>query len=129
MVTHEQYLPQFKALLGDGSKLGAELRYAVQKVVLAAKSFGGVFPKSQLWHRKLQEAAGVGDALRSAQAACDGRLLCVILGDNIIGGVITNAVDYFRREHFGMFSSHIRAPSRPMTIDVHVLSKGDDRRW
>jgi len=53
-------------------------------------------------HYTYQEGeGGIADALSLAEHFADGHKLCVILGDNIIGGSIRKAVDEFRRQPAG----------------------------
>src|SRR5450759_3759929 len=44
---------------------------------------------------------GIADALSLAEHFADGEKLCIILGDNIIGSSIRDAVDDFRRQSAG----------------------------
>lgn len=53
-------------------------------------------------HYTYQEGeGGIADALSLAEHFADGHKLCVILGDNIIGGSIRKAVDEFRQQPSG----------------------------
>jgi glucose-1-phosphate thymidylyltransferase len=53
-------------------------------------------------HYTYQEGeGGIADALSLAEHFADGHKLCVILGDNIIGGSIRKAVDEFRKQPAG----------------------------
>ncbi|MGQ9634600.1 MAG: sugar phosphate nucleotidyltransferase [Bryobacteraceae bacterium] len=53
-------------------------------------------------HYTYQEGeGGIADALSLAEHFADGHKLCVILGDNIIGGSIRKAVDEFRAQPSG----------------------------
>lgn len=116
VVTHEQYIAQFKVLLGDGSQFGIELLEFAVQAVRALLAVGrrsctrmrltticfleGSSISRTHGHRSLsqQVAAGVADALKAAQPFVIASRMCVMLGDNIVGGVLRDAVDAFRKQ-------------------------------
>lgn len=77
LVTGEE-IDQFKALLGDGSELGASISYAQQEGEL-----------------------GIAHALAQAEEAVDGRPVVVILGDNIYQEDLSPYVDAFHAQGAG----------------------------
>ena len=60
LVTNQEHVEDFKRLLGDGSKFGVKMDYAIQRNLL-----------------------GIGDALLSAEGFANGSKVVLFLGDNI----------------------------------------------
>jgi len=79
IVTNEEYVAEFRRVLGDGKALGLE-----------RLTFGGQ-----------RGAGGIADALRQAEGFASGGKVCVILGDNLIGGSIRGAAERFREQPAG----------------------------
>ncbi|MCE9589447.1 MAG: NTP transferase domain-containing protein [Planctomycetes bacterium] len=79
IVTGGEYVGEFQRVLGDGAALGlARLTFAAQR-----------------------GAGGIADALRQAESFAVGEKLCVILGDNIIGGTIKGPAERFVAQKSG----------------------------
>ena len=71
LITTEEDLPQYKRLLGDGSKIGIKIEYAIQK-----------------------EPKGLAQAFTIGEEFIGNDKVCLILGDNIFyGGGITLALE------------------------------------
>ena len=78
VVTGGKTAGDFLRLLANGKEFGVQINYAYQ-----------------------EGEGGIAEALSLAEHFADGEKLCVILGDNIIGGSIREAVDDFRRQPAG----------------------------
>ncbi len=62
---------------------------------------GKEFGLSHIDYTYQEGEGGIADALSLAEHFADGKKICVILGDNIIGGSIRSAVDQFRAQPAG----------------------------
>jgi glucose-1-phosphate thymidylyltransferase len=62
---------------------------------------GKEFGLNQINYAYQEGEGGIAEALSLAEHFADGEKLCVILGDNIIGGNIRDAVEAFRRQPAG----------------------------
>jgi glucose-1-phosphate thymidylyltransferase len=79
IVTGGRYAGDFLRLLANGKEFGLKhLNYAYQ-----------------------EGEGGIADALALAEHFADGERICVVLGDNIIGGTMRGAVEAFRRQPAG----------------------------
>lgn len=79
VVTGEEYVEEFRRVLDDGAGLG-----------VSRLSFAGQ-----------RGAGGIADALRQAEDFAAGEKLCVVLGDNLIGGSIRDAAARFEQQNRG----------------------------
>lgn len=68
-----------------------------------------------------QVAAGVADALKAAQPFVTADRMCVMLGDNIVGGVLRDAVDAYRKQGMraGLPASTIRQSNKRLGLTLN----------
>jgi glucose-1-phosphate thymidylyltransferase len=103
IISTPESIPLFKELLGDGSKMGINLSYAVQK-----------------------EPKGIAQSFLIGEEFLDGDSCCLILGDNIFFGQgFSRKIRKAAKEIKGakIFGYHVSDPERYGVVEINSLNK------
>jgi glucose-1-phosphate thymidylyltransferase len=102
IISTPEAIPLFKELLGDGSKMGINLSYAVQ-----------------------QEPRGIAQSFLIGEEFLDGDSCCLILGDNIFFGQgFSRKIRKAAKETVGakIFGYHVSDPERYGVVEFNALN-------